>query len=98
MEVCVASAEMTAEDRDGSYSGPDRRRRMAPRRIVPVRLTRKYAEVIDGIDLSGRVVGDRVPLPPREADLLLAEGWAEPVPLAERRANVVQSGNRPRRS
>ncbi len=95
MVVCVASAEMSAEDRERAYTGPDRRRRKAPRRIVPVRLTRKYAEVIDGIDLSGRAVGDRVPLPPREAHLLLAEGWAEPVPPTERRASTGGAGQRP---
>jgi hypothetical protein len=43
-----------------------------------VRLIRKYAERIDGVDLEGAAVGDRLLLPPREADLLIAEGWAEP--------------------
>jgi len=54
--------------------------------VCPVRLTRKYAEVIDDIDLTGREVGDRLPLPTRDARLLIAEGWAEPVPPSERRA------------
>jgi hypothetical protein len=41
-----------------------------------VRLTRKYAEAINGIKLSGYVVGDRLRLPERDAALLIAEGWA----------------------
>ena len=45
---------------------------------VPVRLTRKYSEVIDGVDLSHSKVGDRLHLPRREASLLIAEGWATP--------------------
>ena len=42
-----------------------------------VRLTRKYAEVIDGVDLSDAHVGDRLDLSPHDADVLIAEGWAE---------------------
>lgn len=45
-----------------------------------VRLTRKLAEVIDGIDLSSKRVGDLLELTPREAETLVAEGWAERVP------------------
>jgi hypothetical protein len=43
---------------------------------IPVRLTRKYSDMIDGVDLSGSKVGDRLQLPAREASLLIAEGWA----------------------
>ena len=50
-----------------------------------MRLTHKYAEMIDGIDLSGREVGERFPLPSRDARMLIAEGWAEPVAARERR-------------
>jgi hypothetical protein len=42
-----------------------------------VRLTQKHADSIDGIDLSGRSVGDVIEVSPREAGLLIAEGWAE---------------------
>jgi hypothetical protein len=45
-----------------------------------VRLTQKLADSIDGIDLSGRAVGDAIEVSPREASLLIAEGWAELVP------------------
>ena len=43
---------------------------------MELRLTRKLAEVIDGVDLTGRSVGDIVKLPASEARLLIAEGWA----------------------
>ena len=46
---------------------------------MQVRLTRKLAEVIDGIDLSDRRVGDVVELPRHDAEILLAEGWASAV-------------------
>ncbi len=42
-----------------------------------VRLTRKLAEYIDGVDLSRWCVGEIVDLPPEEVSLLLAEQWAE---------------------
>lgn len=47
-----------------------------------VRLTKKFADQIDGIDLSPYVVGDTITLPWRAAKLLIAEGWAV---LIERR-------------
>jgi len=43
-----------------------------------VRLTRKLAEAIDGVDLSGHSVGETFDLPRRDARLLIAEGWAQP--------------------
>ena len=64
---------------DGYYGGPDRRSESgSPATVTPVRLTRKFAEAIDGVNLSGHGVGDRLPLPARDARLLVAEGWAEP--------------------
>jgi hypothetical protein len=42
-----------------------------------VRLTRKLADEIDGIDLSHRQVGDTLDLPRRQGQLLIAEGWAQ---------------------
>jgi len=47
-----------------------------------VRLTKKLADCLDGVDLAGRHVGDLLDLPAREARLLIAEHWATP---AERR-------------
>jgi hypothetical protein len=46
--------------------------------LVRVRLTRKFAESIDGVSLSGRRVGDVFDLVEAEARLLFAEQWAEP--------------------
>ena len=40
-----------------------------------VRLQRKLAEKIDGIDLSNHEVGDVIELPERKARMLVAEGW-----------------------
>lgn len=48
-----------------------------------VRLTRKYADMIDGVDLAAAHVGDELKLPTHDADMLIAEGWAEPT--SERR-------------
>lgn len=45
---------------------------------MQIRLTRKFADAIDGIDLSLSSVGDLIDLPQRAADLLIAEGWALP--------------------
>lgn len=41
-----------------------------------VRLIRKLAEQIDGVDLTGRAVGDVLDIPDREALMLVSEGWA----------------------
>jgi hypothetical protein len=48
-----------------------------------VRLTRKLAGKIDGVDLQGFQVDDVLDLPSQQARLLLAEDWAVP----ERRAS-----------
>ena len=45
---------------------------------MKVRLTRKYAERIDGVDLRGREPGDLLDLSEGEACLLVAEEWAIP--------------------
>jgi hypothetical protein len=47
-----------------------------------VRLTRKLAEAIDGVDLRGHQVDEVFDLSPRDARLLMAEQWA----IAERRS------------
>lgn len=41
-----------------------------------VRLTRKLAESVDGVDLGDRRVGDVFEVPEDAARLLVAEGWA----------------------
>jgi hypothetical protein len=66
-----------------------------------VRLIHKYAEMIDGVNLSDASVGDELILPERDADVLIAEGWAEraPRPGMGRRATDLQSmaSDKPRR-
>jgi hypothetical protein len=49
---------------------------------MTIRLTRKLAERIDGVDLRGKHVGQVLDLPVRAARLLIAEGWAQ---MVERR-------------
>ena len=53
--------------RPGSYSDE----------LTTIRLIRKYADVLDGIDLERAAVGDWIELPWRAAAILIAEGWAE---------------------
>src|SRR5688500_20349475 len=45
--------------------------------VMCVRLPRKYADMIDGVDLSDAHVGDRLDVSPRYAQVLIAELWAE---------------------
>ena len=47
------------------------------RDTVKVRLTHKFAESINGIDLSRVRQGEALELSQRDASLLVAEGWAE---------------------
>ena len=44
-----------------------------------IRLTRKFAAFLNGLDLSRLNVGDVVVLPERDAVMLIREGWAERV-------------------
>src|SRR4051812_40718957 len=43
-----------------------------------VRLIRKVGDYLNGIDLSAHAVGDVLDMPPLDAELLIAEGWAIP--------------------
>jgi len=44
-----------------------------------IRLVRKFANAINGIDLASVSVGDVVELKNAQAILLIREGWAEPL-------------------
>jgi hypothetical protein len=46
--------------------------------MARVRLTRKFADLIDGIDLSHVKTGEVVDVSPKDARVLVAEGWATP--------------------
>lgn len=48
-------------------------------RYIPVRLTRKLANFINGLDLTHCAVGDIVEVPGHSALMLFGEGWAEPI-------------------
>ena len=52
---------------------------MASESTMRVKLIRKFANVLNGIDLTEMRVGDVVDLKPRHAAILVVEGWAEPV-------------------
>ena len=49
---------------------------MSGRLLMLVRLTKKLAEVVNGVDLTHCSEGDVIDLPERFAELLLAERWA----------------------
>ena len=60
-----------------------------------VRLTRKMADSLDGVDLSLAHVGDTLDLTRQEAELLIIEGWAES--RIERRAACLSKNSRRQR-
>jgi len=45
---------------------------------MKIRLTRKFADRLDGIDLSEARAGEQIEVTEHEAELLIAEGWAVP--------------------
>ena len=49
-----------------------------------VRLVTKLAEVVNGVDLSAYAEGDLIELPARDAEMLIAERWAERVEQSAR--------------
>ena len=57
-----------------------------------VRLVAKLADVVDGVDLSRFREGDLIEVPNRDAELLIAEGWAvrvhETLERSPRRSNA----------
>ena len=61
---------------------------------MKVWLTRKYADLIDGVDLRGYKVGDTLELPREHACLLLKEEWAK----RERRRNCDSAAGERRRA
>jgi hypothetical protein len=56
---------------------------------MKVRLTRKLAEHIDGVDLTRHEVGETLDVPLTEAMLLIAERWAMP---ARRESDAAKAG------
>jgi hypothetical protein len=62
-----------------------------------VRLTRKLAERVDGVDLSAHSVGDVMDVSPNEAWLLIAEQWAVPDESHAAAESAADEGMRGRR-
>ena len=56
---------------------------------MKIRLTRKFSDFLNGVDLSRFRKGDTLDLPWRDAEMLIAEGWAETAhtPLRDRAAD-----------
>jgi hypothetical protein len=61
--------------------------------MMMVRLTRKLADMIDGIDLSAFTVGEVIQLPVAAARLLIAERWAELIERRQRPRTATDSGS-----
>lgn len=59
--------------------------------MIRVRLTKKLASILDGVDVSMLAVGEILELPDSSAALLIAEKWAEPIaePVAEAGVELV---------
>ena len=61
-----------------------------------VRLTKKLADVVNGVDISRYIEGDVIELPTRSGEMLVAEGWAEDIaPAAMSKASPYAGGWRP---
>ena len=65
---------------------------------VRVRLIRKYANVLNGIDLTTIRNGDTVELTSYQADLLVREGWAVKVTRKSGRVLDFQADTPPGRT
>lgn len=58
---------------------------------MKIRLTRKLADAIDGVDLSRKKVGRVINVGRHDAQLLIAEGWGRPADsVGERRSEVLE--------
>ena len=56
--------------------------------VISVRLTRKLAARMQGVDVSKRKVGDVLSLPDEQAASLIRAGWAERVADTKRKKPV----------
>ena len=62
--------------------------------MVRIRLTRKLAAVLNGLDVSSLQIGDVIELPESAARMMITERWAEPV--SEHVPNQTLLTNQPR--
>jgi hypothetical protein len=51
-----------------------------PKRVTRIRLTKKLALTMNGIDVSKLRIGDIMELPEDRAQMMIDHGWAERVP------------------
>ena len=93
MDRTTQSVRPRTDDPESRSPQTDRRETeaRATEKVTVVRLTRKYAEMIDGVDLTEAKVGDELNLSPHDADVLMAEGWAELSRHPRRRADDLRS-------
>jgi hypothetical protein len=61
----------------GSCADYAARKRSVGRALPTIRLTRKFTECLNGVDLSAYRVGDVIEVPEAQAHVLIAEGCAE---------------------
>jgi hypothetical protein len=66
--------------------------------MVFIRLTRKVAERVQGVDLRAAREGDMLDLPPHEADALLRGDYAVRVDGASKKTRRAASGKRSERN
>jgi hypothetical protein len=62
---------------------------------LKIRLTRKFSNVINGVDLSKVRAGETIDLSDHDAEMLMAEGWAE---MAGPTAPRAEAHEKPRKS
>ena len=55
---------------------------------MKIRLTKRFAKFIDGIDLSRATAGEVLEVSSHEAALLILEGWAAPIDEVARRVTI----------
>ena len=74
------------------YEGTERRKEQQQGNdLEPVILNKKLADALHGIILSGFKVGDRICVARSQAMLLIAEGWATPVPPEQKRRPLCEN-------
>ena len=65
---------------------------------MKIRLKRKFADVINGIDLSKAHQGEILEVSARDAEILVAEGWAERADAPPAREKAHDRPSPPRKS
>ena len=59
--------------------------------FMRVKLVRKFANVLNGVDLSKAQIGDVLDVMPHHAAMLVAEGWAEEAPHTQGKVLKLES-------